>query len=163
MIRRATRADIPALMDIYNEAILHTTATFDMEIKDIDNRTLWFEEHEKHPYVLLVEEEDGIVKGYASLSRYRERQAFDHTVEISVYIDEKYRGQGVGTALMKETVQIAKDTPFIHSIVSLIEGGNAASIRLHENLGFVHCGTIKEVGYKFDRWLDLSTYQLMLR
>jgi phosphinothricin acetyltransferase len=100
------------------------------------------------------------VKGYASLSQYRERKAFDRTVEISVYIAEKYRGQGVGKALMKTIVQLAQENSAIHTVVSLIEGSNVASIHLHETLGFTYCGKLSHVGYKFDRWLDLNIYQL---
>jgi phosphinothricin acetyltransferase len=173
MIRKATEADIPQLRDIYNDAILHTTATFDTEIKNMENRKAWFAEHEKNPYLLLVDveptsgeyahggnEESGEVKGYASLSQYRERKAFDRTVEISVYIAEKYRGQGVGKALMKTILQLAQENPAIHTVVSLIEGSNAASIHLHETLGFTYCGQLRHVGYKFDRWLDLNIYQM---
>jgi phosphinothricin acetyltransferase len=162
MIRTAVRDDIPQLRDIYNEAILSTTATFDTEIKDMENRSVWFAEHENSPYVILVDEKEysGEVQGYASLSQYRERKAFDSTVEISVYIAEKYRGRGIGKALMQEAIRLAQDNPAIHTVVSLIEGSNAASIHLHESLGFSFCGKFRQVGYKFDRWLDLSMYQL---
>ena len=83
MIRRAELKDIPALMDIYNDAILHTTATFDTEVKDYEDRLAWFHAHTGQ-YVIFVYEEAGTVAGYASLSRYRERKAFDPAVEMRV-------------------------------------------------------------------------------
>lgn len=95
MIRKAELKDIPAVMDIYNDAILHTTATFDTEIKDYEDRLAWFQAHTGQ-YVIFVYEEAGTVAGYASLSRYRERKAFDSAVEISIYIHAGYRGRGIG-------------------------------------------------------------------
>ena len=100
MIRTAVEADIPELMNIYNDAILHTTATFDTESKDMEERRAWFAEHTGR-HILLVYETEGCVAGYASLSRYRDRRAFDVAVELSVYISEQYRGQGIGSRLME--------------------------------------------------------------
>ena len=99
MIRRAVLQDIPALMDIYNEAILHTTATFDTEVKDMEDRKAWFAEHNGR-YVIYVDVEDGKVAGYASLSCYRDRKAFDPAVEISIYVHKDYRGRGIGIRLI---------------------------------------------------------------
>ena len=106
MIRKAELKDIPAVMDIYNDAILHTTATFDTEIKDYEDRLAWFQAHTGQ-YVIFVYEEAGTVAGYASLSRYRERKAFDPAVEISIYIHAGYRGRGIGRSLMEKTLQYA--------------------------------------------------------
>lgn len=161
MIRKATIDDLEQLKDIYNEAVLNTVATFDLEVKDYDDRRKWFEEHQKSPYILLVEEVDGKVAGYASLSKYRERPAFDASVEISVYIDKAFRNQGIGKGLMKEVLKYAYENDSVHTIVSLITGENEQSIYLHKQLGFEFCGIIKEAGYKFDRWLDLAVYQII--
>ena len=119
MIRKAELKDIPAVMDIYNDAILHTTATFDTEIKDYEDRLAWFQAHTGQ-YVIFVYEEAGTVAGYASLSRYRERKAFDPAVEISIYIHAGYRGRGIGRSLMEKTLQYAKECPQIGTVVSLI-------------------------------------------
>lgn len=160
MIRKARIEDLEQLQAIYNEAIENTTATFDMVKKDYENRLLWFEEHQADPYVIFVDEIDGKVAGYGSLSEYRDRPAFKQTVEISIYIAPEFRNRGIGKKLMKETLDFAYANPKIHSIVSLITGENQQSIHLHEMHDFEFCGKIKEAGYKFDRWLDLNIYQI---
>lgn len=160
MIRRAEEKDIQALMEIYNDAILHTTATFDTEIKDMHNRRAWFAEH-RGSYVLYVYEEAGCVAGYASLSRYRDRKAFDHAVEISIYIHKDHRGRGIGQALMGEVLSFAKQCQDIETVISLITSENETSIHLHEKFGFAYCGQIRHAGVKFGRTLNLNAYQII--
>lgn len=160
MIRRAEQKDIPSLMDIYNDAILHTTATFDTEIKDYENRLAWFEEHTGR-YVIYVYEEAGAVAGYASLSRYRDRKAFDTAVEISIYIHDKYRGRGIGHKLMKKVLEFAEKNTEIGTVISLITSENEVSIRLHETFGFCYCGQLKNAGIKFGKHLSLNAYQII--
>ena len=130
-------------MDIYNEAILHTTATFDTEVKDMENRKAWFAEHNGR-YVIYVDVEDGKVAGYASLSRYRDRKALDPAVEISIYV-----------------LAYAAECDEIDTVISLITSENAASIHLHEVYGFEYCGQIKNAGTKFGRKLSLNAYQIL--
>ncbi|MCD8356809.1 MAG: N-acetyltransferase family protein [Clostridia bacterium] len=158
-IRCGEERDIPQLMDIYNEAIIHTTATFDLKPKDLSDRRAWFHSHHGK-YLLLVYEEEAQIAGYASLTRYRERPAFDTTVEISVYIHPDFRFRRIGTQLMQSVLTFARQREDIETIVSLITGDNAASIRLHEKLGFSYCGKIKNAGIKFGRRLDLKIFQL---
>lgn len=160
MIRRALKSDISALMEIYNEAVLHTTATFDTEVKDMENRIAWFEEH-VGKYVIYVFETDGCVAGYASLSQYRDRKAFDAAVEVSIYIHEDYRGQGIGSSLMQEVLAYAEQCGEIETVVSLITSENTASIRLHERYGFVYCGQIRNAGVKFGKKLNLNAYEII--
>lgn len=160
MIRRATRADIPELMDIYNDAILHTTATFDTEIKNMENRVAWYEEHIGR-YVIYVYEEAGHVAGYASLSRYRDRKAFDSAVEISIYIHKDHRGRGIGRSLMTEILAFASECEEIETVISLITSENEASIHLHETFGFSYCGQIRNAGIKFGKKLNLNAYQII--
>ena len=162
MIRKAVWDDIKSLQEIYNEAIVNTVATFDTEIKDYQDRVAWFNDHEQKPYVIFVEEIDGRIAGYASLSRYRDRKAFDRTVEISVYIAPDYRGQGIGKKLVQHTINYGKKQEEIKVIISLITGSNAASIHLHEQAGFIRCGEMKQVGYKHDTLLDLLIFQMMV-
>ncbi len=160
MIRKAELRDIPELMEIYNEAILNTTATFDTEVKDYENRLAWFCEH-TGKYRLIVKELEGKVAGYASLSRYRDRKAFDAAVEISVYIHKDYRGRHIGWELMKEILAFAKECPEIETVISLITSHNAASIHLHEKFGFSFCGQIRNAGNKFGEKLSLNAYQII--
>ena len=161
MIRRAREEDIPQLMDIYNEAILHTTATFDMQEKTLEDRQNWFFAH-RGKYLLYVATEGKRILGYASLSAYSERPAYDGTVEFSVYISEEYHGQGLGTALTRKVLEEAKHSMEIHSVVSLITAENEVSVKLHEKLGFTFCGRMKEAGFKFGRHLDVDIYQMMI-
>lgn len=162
MIRRAEQRDISRLRDIYNHAVLNSTATFDLEIKSMENRKKWFLEH-TGKYALIVYETDHEAAGYASLSRFHERKAFDDTVELSIYIDEKYRRRNIGKELMKEIISIAKQDRSIHTIVSVITEGNEISYHLHEMFGFQFCGEVKEAGYKFGKYLGVRYYQLMLK
>ncbi len=161
MIRKAKPEDLEQLKNIYNDAILHTVATFDTEVKDDRNRLRWFQEHEVSPYVIFVEEQDEKICGYCSLSQYRDRKAFDRTVEISLYIDAAYRGQGIGKSLMEHTLEFAAKHPDITTVISLVTGENATSIHLHDVFGFEYCGQLKKVGYKFGKWLDLNAYQII--
>ncbi|MBQ1802014.1 GNAT family N-acetyltransferase [Lachnobacterium bovis] len=161
MIRRAKHEDLECLMNIYNDAIINTVATFDTEEKDFDDRKKWFEEHLNDPYAIFVEEIDGVVAGYVSLSRYRDRKAFDGSVEISIYLHKDYRGQGVGTRLMQFILDFAKKNKKINTVVSLITGENIISCKLHEKFDFVYCGELKKVGFKFGKWLDLKIYQII--
>ena len=158
MIRRAEKRDIPELMDIYNEAILNTTATFDTEIKDEKNREEWFLAH-TGKYCIYVCEMENKIAGYASLSQYRDRKAFDPSVELSIYIHKDYRGQHFGHELMETVLKFAEENPEIDTVISLITSENEASIHLHEAYGFTYCGQIKNAGIKFGRKLSLNAYQ----
>lgn len=160
MIRRASREDIPALMEIYNDAILNTTATFDTERKDYANRLIWYEEHTGR-HIIYVYEEEGDIAGYASLSRYRDRRAFDTAVELSVYVHKAYRSRGIGRRLMKKALDFASGCREIGTVISLITSENEASIHLHEAFDFSYCGQIKNAGIKFGKHLSLNAYQII--
>lgn len=160
MIRKAELRDIPELMDIYNEAILNTTATFDTEEKSYENRLEWFYEH-TGKYQILVKEAEGKIAGYASLSRYRDRKAFDAAVEISIYIHKEHRGRGIGQELMEAILETAEKCTEIETVISLITSENTVSIHLHEKYGFSYCGQIKNAGNKFGRKLSLNAYQIV--
>ena len=156
-IRKATSKDIPAITEIYNEAILTTDATFDIEPKSIEEQTDWFNAHgAKNP--IFVAETDGKVCGWASLSQWSTRCAYSDTAEISLYIKETCRKQGIGKRLM--AVILAEGEKIgLHSILSRITGENTVSIYLHEQFGFEHIGTMREVGKKFGRLLDVCMMQ----
>ncbi len=159
-IRKAKIDDLEALLDIYNYEIIHGTATFDLQPKTMDERKEWLYEHNIDNHPLYVAEIDGKVAGYVSLSTYRPKEAYNGTVELSIYIGHNYRNRGIASALMEFIIREAKNDPSIHVIISVITGGNNASIKLHEKFGFTYCGTIKEVGYKFGQYRDICNYIL---
>jgi len=156
-IRRARASDLKAITAIYNEAILTTDATFDTEPKSLAEQKAWYEDHGPANPV-LVAEIDGVVCGWASLSKWSTRCAYSETAEVSVYVKQECRGVGIGTRLM-EGVLKAGDAAGLHSILSRITAGNAVSIHIHERFGFEHIGVMREVGAKFGRRLDVCMMQ----
>jgi L-amino acid N-acyltransferase YncA len=161
IIRKATAADIKAITEIYNEAILNTDATFDMEPKTIAEQEAWFDTHgPKNP--VLVAEIDGVICGWASLSQWSTRCAYTDTAEISLYVKQAYHRQGIGKYLMETALSEGKRIG-LHTILSRITSGNEISIHLHQQFGFEHIGTMKEVGKKFGRMLDVCMLQKIYR
>lgn len=159
-VRPATEADVPAILEIYNDAILNTIATFDTEPQTLDEKLAWFRET-THPYVVLVAERGGEVVGWASLRRFRQKAAYRYTAENSVYVRKDCFGEGIGAALMRRLVEVGAENGF-HTIIAGIAGDNPASVRLHERMAFEVVGTEREVGYKFERWVDVTWMQKML-
>lgn len=162
MIRKAKTQDIPALLEIYNYEVKNGVATLDINEKTLAQWKEWFLRHNIKNHPLIVLEENGIIKGYASLSSYREKEAYASTVELSIYVHPRFRGQGAGTALMNEILNMAREDKTVHTVVSVITSGNAASERLHDKFGFSFCGKIKEAGIKFGEFVDISNYQLIV-
>ena len=105
-IRQAEERDLAEMLAIYNYEVVNGVATFDMQPRTLEERRVWFEEHNVANHPLIVAEEDGRVAGYASLSSYRPKEAYASTVELSIYIGEEYRGRGIATILMKEILEI---------------------------------------------------------
>jgi len=159
-IRTAERADVAKLLDIYNYEVLNGVATFDLQPKTLEERMVWFEEHNIKNHPLIVAEVEGEVAGYASLSPYRTKEAYVSTVELSVYVDADFRGRGVATALMEAIIKLARDDERTHMVVSVITHGNEASEKLHKKFGFDFSGTLHEVGVKFGRYLDIDNFEL---
>jgi len=162
IIRRACEGDIKALTDIYNHEILHSSSTFAITPKTESERLLWLRSHNKDNHPLIVAEQNGAVIGYASLSAYRDMEAYRGTVELSVYVHRGHRGKGVGEALCRHIINMAKNDGVTVTVVSVITSDNQTSIALHEKLGFVFCGEIKNVGIKHGRLLSIKNYQLLL-
>jgi len=160
-IRRAEPADVEAITAIYNEAILTTTATFDTEVKTVDERTEWLASHdERHP--ILVAEVEGKVVGWSSISKWSDRKAYDDTAETSFYVKSEHRGQGIGRQLKAATIDEAQRLKF-HTLLARVAEGSEQSLHLNEAFGFVHVGTLKEVGRKFGRLLSVHVLQKMLQ
>ena len=161
-IRKAVQSDLPALLEIYNYEVLNGVATLDLTPRTLEERQLWVDAHNVKNHPLYAAICDGDVAGYVSLSPYREKEAYSSTVELSVYVHPNHRKKGVATALMAFILDIAKQDASIRNVVSVITSGNAASVRLHEKFGFVYSGTIKEVGQKFGRYLDIDNFYLLV-
>ena len=162
MIREASKRDLVDILEIYNDAILHTTAIYDYKIHTIDDRIQWYEKKMQDGYPILVAEENNKVIGFATFGSFRAWPAFKYSIEHSVYVDEIYSNKGIGTLLLKEIIKISNEREFA-TIVAGIDGSNKKSIRMHEKLGFKYSGTINKAGYKFGKWLDLVFYQLELK
>ncbi|KAB0566021.1 N-acetyltransferase family protein [Pseudomonas sp. R11F] len=161
MIRDATEQDLPAIRDIYNDAVRNTTAIWNEQPVDLANRLAWFSARQAQGYPVLVSTENNEVTGYASFGDWRPFEGFRYSVEHSVYVRSDQRGKGVGPRLMEALIERARACGK-HVMVAAIESGNQASIRLHERQGFITTGQMPRVGIKFGRWLDLTFMQLAL-
>jgi len=152
----------PAILAIFNDAILNSTALYDYEPRKPESMAGWFKAKETGVFpVIGVEGDNGELRGFASYGTFRAWPAYKYSVEHSVYVKTEFRGNGLGRALMKKLIEAARAQER-HVMVGGIDVENAVSIALHRKLGFEHAGTIKQAGYKFGRWLDLAFYQLIL-
>jgi len=157
IIRRANQSDLSAITEIYNQAILHTTATFDTQPKTISEQQTWFDEHDsKHP--LLVAVQGGSVLGWASLSKWSDRCAYSGTAEVSLYVKEGCQGQGIGRKLLEALVEEGQKAG-LHTLIARISQGNEASLKLFKTKNFETVGTMREVGRKFGKLLDVHMLQ----
>ncbi|SDL44321.1 GNAT family N-acetyltransferase [Pseudomonas indica] len=161
-IRDATDADLAGILEIYNDAVLNTTAIWNEKTVDLANRRAWLAERnaQGYPVLVAVDEQDQVL-GYASFGDWRTWDGYRHTVEHSVYVKNDHIGAGIGKALMRALIDRARALGK-HVMVAGIESENRASIHMHQQLGFVHVGQLREVGTKFGRWLDLTFMQLII-
>jgi len=160
VVRDARKRDLPALLEIYNDAIATLASTFDLEPKTLRERSRWFSQHgRRHP--LIVAESQGMILGYASLSNFRDKPGYGKSVEDSVYVHRDARGKGVGKMLLEEILARAVRLGY-HTVIAAIVPPNEASVRLHQGFGFAYVGNFREVGFKFSKWQDVAFYQLFL-
>lgn len=162
LIRDASENDLPAILDIYNHSILHTTAVYDYLPHTLEMRTKWFAQKKADMHPVLVAEQEGAVAGFASFGPFRPWAAYHYTVENSVHVHPGYRGQGVGKQLLGTTIERAEKAD-VHVVIAGIDATNAVSIGLHKSFGFTRAGCFEQVGFKFNRWLDLEFYLLLLQ
>ncbi len=161
VVRRATAADLDAILAIYNDAVLTSTASWDDEPVTLENRVAWLDHHNTGRNATFVAEVDGEVVGFAGYGTFRDKAGYSETVEHSVYLAPEARGRGLGTILLTRLVEYATDQG-LHVMIGGLSADNEASLRLHERLGFVEVARMPEVGRKFGRWLDLVMVQLTL-
>jgi phosphinothricin acetyltransferase len=161
-IASCTSTHVPEILAILNEAIVNSTALYDYKPRTLAAMQGWFEGKTKGGYpVLGAFEEAGTLAGFASYGTFRAWPAYKYSVEHSVYVQKEHRGRGIGKRLLSALIEEAKNREY-HMMIGGIDSTNAASIRLHQSLGFTHCASIKHAGYKFGRWLDLEFYQVIL-
>lgn len=157
MIRKATEHDLSAIKNIYNYAVLNTTATYDINPRDDKYFADILSEH-TGKYLLAVYEDNGDIIGYVALSRFSRRDAYDITAELSVYVKADCQNKHIGTQLMEYALRYAQTENRFLTIVSLITSDNEHSIYLHKKFGFEFGGKIKNAGFKFNRMLGVDIY-----
>ena len=160
-IRAAAPADLGAINDIYNHYVLHSTCTYQEEPEPLESRRQWFQHHgDRHP--VIVAEVDGQVIGWGSLSPYHARSAYRHTVENSVYVHHRHHRRGIGSRLLQELITRARGLGH-RAIIAGIDADQPASIALHAKFCFEEVGHLRQVGFKFGRWLDVIYMELLLK
>ncbi len=159
-VRAAEDGDLPAIADIYNDVVLNSTATFDVEPWTPEGQQRWLSEH-RRPYAVLLAEQADEVVGWASLGSYRSKEAYRFTAEDSVYVRSDMQGGGIGALLLARLLEAAAENGF-RTVIARIAAPNPASVRLHRRFGFRRVGVEREVGRKFGRWLDVVVMQRAL-
>ena len=155
-IREATQSDAPALTEIHRWAVEETVATFSEHVSSEEERWVWAQDRQEKGYpVLVAEDDDGAFLGFASYDQFRPASGYRHAVEHSVYVSPDAHGGGIGSALLIELINRARADDEVWTMIATVEGDNVASLKLHEKYGFVEHGRLPQVGYKFDRRLDL--------
>jgi phosphinothricin acetyltransferase len=161
IIREATKHDIPRILEIFNDVLIHSTSVYAYKPATLDEQIEWFNHKIDEGYPVYVGVENEKVIGYATYGPFRTRPAYKYTVEHSVYVDAQYRNRGYGKQMLNKIIDRAKEAG-IKTMVAGIDSANLASIKLHLESGFTYSGTIHNAGYKFEKWLDLAFYQLDL-
>lgn len=160
LIRSGEASDLPDLVRIYNHYVIETPITFDTDVFDVAGRSGWFEAFtDSGPHRLLVAEQQGRAIGYASSREFRSKPAYSRSVETTIYLDPTCLGRGLGRSLYRRLLDVLRSEQLVHRAYAGIALPNPQSIALHEELGFSLSGTFREVGFKFDRYWDVSWYE----
>lgn len=160
-IRPAQLGDADVIRAIYNYEVRHETSTFDLVPRTLEDQRAWLQARSGAFSAVVAVDEHRTVVGFAALSRYKDRAAYSTTVEDSVYVDRQRGGQGIGRALLVHLVELARMSGF-HAVMARIEASGTASRALHQRCGFELVGVEREVGRKFNRWLDVAVMQCLL-
>ncbi len=161
-VRLANESDLEQLLTIYNDIILNTTAVYQYEPHNLQMRREWYKTKQKEGFPVFVAEDNNSIAGFSTLGTFRNWQAYKYSVENSIYVASNNRGKGVGKLLMPPLIDAAIKMD-MHTIIAGIDATNEASLHLHKKFGFEEVAWFKEVGYKFNRWLDLKFLQLILK
>jgi L-amino acid N-acyltransferase len=161
VIRFANEEDLQNILNIYNDAVLNTTAVYTYKAQTLESRQIWYKQKMEEGYPVIVYELNHKVVGFATFGPFRPWPAYKYSIEHSIYVDSNYQRKGIATSLLKEIIAIANEREY-RTLIAGIDAANEKSIAMHKNVGFEHSGTIKAAGYKFNKWLDLAFYQLNL-
>jgi L-amino acid N-acyltransferase len=160
-IRHAEIADLPGLLAIYNDVIATSTAVYTDDPATLEDRAAWLQARRMQNYPVLVAIDRGTVAGFASFGDFRNWPGYRFSVEHSVHVDASYRGAGIGRMLVEALFPLAKNLDK-HVMIAAVDAANVGSIRFHQRLGFESVAHFREVGRKFDRWLDLVFLQRLI-
>jgi len=160
-LRDALESDLPAILEIYNDIILTTTAIYSEEPHTLQMRLDWFNERKQAGFPVIVAEQNGVLVGFATYGKFRVWPCYRFTVEHSLYVHKDIRGQGISKILLQEIISLAKSAG-MHAVIAGVDSENDISLQLHFKFGFTQVARFKEVGFKFGRWLDLIFLELML-
>lgn len=160
-IRNADDDDQKSILNIVNHAILNTTSNYNYDVQTIEEQQNWFLKKQQKFFPVFVAVSDSMVVGFGTYGTFREKIGYQHTVEHSVYVDDKFVGKGIGKILLQKLIDHAK-TQNLHAMIGCIDAENRGSIAFHQKFGFNITGTLPQVAFKFDRWLDLVIVQLLL-
>lgn len=161
IVLHAVQSDLEEIRAIYNEVIRNTTAVYHYDERTPEWMDTWFEDKGLFGFPLLVAKTGGVVSGFATYGQFRPWAGYLYSVEHSVHVHHQYRGRGIAKLLLQELISEARKDQK-HCIVAGIDADNTVSINLHKKFGFTEAGHFKQVGYKFNRWLDLTFMQLLL-
>jgi len=162
LVRPARFSDCPGILEIYNEAVLNTTASYDYEPRSLAHREEWLAAHERDRFpVFVAEASGGEVLGWSALNKFHDRVGYRFTSENSIYVAPAWRGRGLGGRLLAPLIEAAPARG-LHAVIACIDAQNEASLRLHQRFGFQRVGLFRRVGYKFNRWLDVVYLELMI-
>jgi L-amino acid N-acyltransferase len=160
-VREACDQDITAMLDIYNDVVRTTTAVWNEAARTEAEQREWFESKRAQALPVLVSEQHGQILGFCSYGPFRAWHGYRFTVEHSIYVHRDYRRRGVARELLTALITHARAQK-MHVMIAGIEAENQASLQLHESVGFMQAAHLHEVGYKFNRWLDLVLMELRL-
>ena len=161
-IRIAAESDIPAILEITNYEILNSTVLYEYEPRSLETQLVWFRQKTESNCPIIVADLNGKAIGFGTYGPFRARPAYSKSIEHSVYVHKDHRGKAVGNSLMVELIKLAKVGEF-HTMIAGIDSSNMNSVEFHRKFGFEIVGTFKEVGFKFDKWLNVVFMQLLLK
>ncbi len=161
-LKNATENDLQSILDIVNHAILNTTSNYNYEIQSLAQQKEWFLQKQQKSFPVIVALCDDQIVGFGSYGTFREKIGYQSTVEHSVYVKDNFIGKGIGKVLMQHLINTAK-IQNLHVMIGCIDAENSGSIAFHQKFGFKISGTLPQVAFKFNRWLDLVIVQLLLK